>query len=173
MEFHPILEQISATLAFASITLVAIISFNRFFTLMTLWNETIDRCGVGSITSDDMLQPWLIRIYQRAYAYLCSGRISIVLAIVIFFQVLTARTDSGDSRDMLRLVSIAAELIFVVVSFMYVFSSSLGLRKELKELRKRFPDHTFTMKQLRKGLQEEGQVDIEKAVQGCTFEEDE
>lgn len=170
--FPIILEQISATLAFASITLVAIISFNRFNMLMTLWNETIDSGKVDTLTSDELMQPWLIRIYQRAYAYLCSGRISVVLAIVIFLQVLTARTDSGSTRDMLRMISVISELVFVVVSFMYVFSSSLGLRKELKELRKRFPDHTITMNQLRQALRDEGQIDIQKAIRGCEFDED-
>lgn len=142
-------ESALTTLVFAALTIVVLISYSRASALKSMWLSAIQDGRVQKISSEDLLRPWLVRVYQRSRAYSLYGLVLLSISITVFIQAIISSTPVGTPVwhffAILRVIAIAKLFICLLL---FIFSTQMGLRAEVHELRKLLPNHNITFEAL-------------------------
>lgn len=142
-------ETLLSITVFAGLLLVTVISLSRRSVLYGVWEEAVEVGRLQKLSQKDLLQPWLVRIYQRARVYRNFAIILLAISITIFTQLLyRAAPPNSTLSDTIFIFRTVSIFITNVVLFMSVFSVQLGLRAEVRDLRKRFPTYDIRFEDL-------------------------
>lgn len=146
------LQAVLSVIVFALMLVAALISFSRNNLLYDLWKSAVLEGRGDKISQQDLLQPWIVRIYQRARSYRSFGVILLCITAIILFQVLYQHslTYTPTLSSVFFLLH-TASMIAVSLSLLYtIFSTHIGLREEVREIQKLLPNYIITLENLMK-----------------------
>ena len=135
---------------FALMLIVAIIGYSRSMALYSLWENVVQEGKLHKMSQEDLLRPWLVRVYQRARTYKNFANILMSISAVVVAQILYRSTPLDEysvraATAIFRLASISLTAIMLLNS---VFSTQLGLRSEVRALRKLLPKYNIQLDDL-------------------------
>lgn len=143
-------EAVMSLVVFALMFVVAIIGYSRSVTLRTLWGNAVRDGKLEKLSQDDILRPWLVRIYQRAYTYRNYAHILLSITLVITAQIVYRSIPLDDHA--IRASVAAGRLITIIISALTllrsIFSTQLGLRAEVRALKRLLPNYNITLEDL-------------------------
>lgn len=145
-------EVVISTLVFGLLLIVAIVAYSRSIKLHSLWEDAVDEGRLEKMSTADLLQPWLVRIYQRGKTYFYFANVLIGITAVVLMQVVYRSLPLGKLPDIILVSLIILRLISLIVVVLtllnIIFSAQLGLRSEVRELRKKLPKYKITLDDL-------------------------
>ena len=144
-------EGLLSMTTFAGLLLMTIIAFARASTLYDLWEEAVETGKLHKLSQKDLLRPWLVRIYQRSRVYRTFGTILFFLALTILAQLLFRSTPPDTATSLINAILIFRTIAIILANaaiFIGIFSVQIGLRAELRDLRKHFPTYNIQLEHL-------------------------
>jgi hypothetical protein len=140
-------NQLLSMITFALLILLAALMYVRSNAIYILWDNAVQAGKLHKLTITDMLQPWLVRIYQRYYMHNVFAVILTCISLTVLTQIL-ARPIEGASYEVFILLRSVAILMTILSLLRGVFSIHLGLRAEMKSLERKYSDYTIKLEDL-------------------------
>lgn len=142
-------ESFLSLTTFAFLLLATIIAYSRSSTIYGVWEEAVETGRLRKMSQSDLLQPWLVRIYQRSRTYRNFANIILLISITIVIQVLYRATPSNSAMaQILTIIRVMSILFTNIALVLNIFSVQIGLRAELRDLNKRFPEYDIKLEHL-------------------------
>lgn len=129
---------------------VALLGFSRSIALSHLWFETVSKHRLQKVTSEDILRPWLVRIYQRARMYRLYSFFTLLVGLNAMAQIFLSTLVPNTPIWYVIVVTRALLMTFLIgMLIALLFSAPMGIYAELRALRRHFPDHDFSFSELK------------------------
>lgn len=150
------------TLTFALTLLLSFTARVRGNLLRDLWKQGIQQGNIQRVTRQDLLRPWIVRLYQRSYIYYILSFIFLSIAASAFLQAIIQYTPITYVERIAALRGTHAILLLFTLSQMIraLLSTQLGLRAEVRALSKLIA-YEVTLEDLMELHEEDHQFSIE------------
>jgi len=136
-------------IAFVMLIVVAIVSHYHGLARRALWEDAVFCSQLDDISRDELLKPWLVRLYQRAYLYKQVFRTLLVVALLLFVVIVKQTVPPQSSiQDILIVLRGSLTGVFALLLISNAWMNRISLEIERRELARRFPNLNITFKDL-------------------------